>query len=285
MDHAERINAALRYIENHLGDAVDLDSLARQAALSRFHFDRIFRALVGQSPMKYLLRRRLALSIDKLSNTSLRVLDIALHCGFNSHESFDRAFRREFGLTPSALRHGVAPPETQPRVMVGPLDTKLSDGRVVPDPPIVDLPKCTIGAYRYHGRDTQAIGRVWDLFWQYASESDPFRDRSEFFGVCRHDVESDGEHGFDYYAGAVLHGDRNVPKGMTMTTLPSSSYFLFSHRGGPSTIGNTYEKIYGWWLPRADQIPSAAYDVLRVDSRFRGADDAGTLEILVPVCV
>ncbi len=283
MDHSERINSALAYIERHLGEQIDLDVLATQSALSRFHFDRVFRVLVGQPPMRYLHRRRLARSIEGLSGSSARVLDVALECGFNSHEAFSRAFRREFGVSPSLFRARTMSLDPQPRVIVGEIDTKLSGGRVVPDPRIVNLPELTIGAYRYHGRDDTMIGPLWDRFWERSVGHRAFRETSEYMGICFHDVKPDGASYFDYYAGAVLYGQIDLPKDMTSTSLSSSVYLSFAHKGGPDAIAHTYHKIYACWLPYTDRIPAADYDVLRVNERFLGAIDESILEILVPI--
>lgn len=94
----------LGYAAAHLDEDVSLAALARQAKLSAFHLQRIFSATVGETPKQLTLRLRLGRAAVMLLASSDSILDVALSCGFQSHEVFIRAFRRRFGITPSAYR-------------------------------------------------------------------------------------------------------------------------------------------------------------------------------------
>ena len=92
---------------------VPLAVLAAGAGLSPFHFQRLFTAVAGETPKQYALRVRVSRGAALLVAGAQSVLDIALACGFGSHEAFTRAFRRQFGTSPSAYRRrglaGAAP--------------------------------------------------------------------------------------------------------------------------------------------------------------------------------
>ena len=88
----------------HLDEDLSLTALADQAGLSAFHLHRMFSSAAGETPKQFTLRLRLARASAMLLTTCDSVLDIALNCGFQSHEAFCRAFRRRFGMTPSAYR-------------------------------------------------------------------------------------------------------------------------------------------------------------------------------------
>lgn len=94
----------LAYAAAHLDGDISLAALARQAGLSPFHLQRIFAATVGETPKQMTLRLRLARAAVLLLTTADSVLDIALSCGFRSHEVLIRAFRRQFGVSPGAYR-------------------------------------------------------------------------------------------------------------------------------------------------------------------------------------
>jgi AraC family transcriptional regulator len=94
----------LAYASAHLDEDVSLAALARQAGLSAFHLQRIFAAAVGETPKQLTLRLRLGRAAVMLLTSDDSILDVALSCGFQSHEVFIRAFRRRFGMTPSAYR-------------------------------------------------------------------------------------------------------------------------------------------------------------------------------------
>lgn len=98
------IQPALAYAAEHLEDDLSLAELAEKTGLSPFHFHRVFSAAVGETPKQITFRLRLSRAAVLLLNTRDSVLDIALSCGFQSHESFSRAFRKRFSITPSAYR-------------------------------------------------------------------------------------------------------------------------------------------------------------------------------------
>src|SRR5687768_14313924 len=90
----------LRTVRDADGDV----SLEAMAGWSAFHFHRSFRRIVGETPKQYMLRLRLERAAARLATGSEPVVSIAADAGFASHEVFTRAFRRRFGLTPSAYR-------------------------------------------------------------------------------------------------------------------------------------------------------------------------------------
>ena len=100
----KRVQPALAFAAAHLDGDVSLDALAGHTGLSRFHLHRVFSTTAGETPKQYTLRLRLGRAAVMLLTGEESVLDIALSCGFQSHEAFCRAFRRRFGMAPSTYR-------------------------------------------------------------------------------------------------------------------------------------------------------------------------------------
>jgi AraC family transcriptional regulator len=96
--------ALLVHIQAHLDEDLSLDVLSAKASLSPAHFQRTFQALVGETPKNYVARLRLERAAFRLLIHDATLLDIALDCGFQNHETFTRAFRRRFGMPPSSYR-------------------------------------------------------------------------------------------------------------------------------------------------------------------------------------
>ena len=99
-----KMQAVLAHAVAHLGEDVSLTALAREVGLSPFHLQRVFSSTVGETPKQLTLRLRLGRAAGMLLSCDDSILDVALSCGFQSHEAFIRAFRRRFRMTPSAYR-------------------------------------------------------------------------------------------------------------------------------------------------------------------------------------
>ena len=103
--NAERgVVRAVRLIERDVSQRLELDELAREASLSRFHFVRAFALATGLTPHRYVLRARLRRAAVRLATNDARVVDVAIASGFRDVSNFNHAFRAEFGTTPRAHR-------------------------------------------------------------------------------------------------------------------------------------------------------------------------------------
>jgi AraC family transcriptional regulator len=102
----ETLVPVLVHIQANLEGNLSLRALGKKAGLSPFHLQRLFKAAVGETPKTYTLRLRLERAAFRLTfhETNLNLLDLALECGFQNHESFARGFRRRFDCTPSEYR-------------------------------------------------------------------------------------------------------------------------------------------------------------------------------------
>lgn len=99
-----RISAALRHVEASADEILPLTDLARDAAMSPYHFLRTFRALVGMTPHQFILHTRLNRAAIRLRRTSENISTIAFAAGFGDLSTFNRRFQRIFGQSPSAYR-------------------------------------------------------------------------------------------------------------------------------------------------------------------------------------
>lgn len=100
----EAIQTTLDYIETHMDKELKIETLAELAALSPFYYQRLFSRLVKKPVREYIRLRRLARASTMLREGDARILDIALDCGFGSHEVFSRTFKDAYGMTPAGFR-------------------------------------------------------------------------------------------------------------------------------------------------------------------------------------
>ncbi len=103
-DHADRAEAAKKFLASSLGERVTLDDVARAVHTSPFHFTRIFQQRVGVPVHRYLTQLRLRAALERLAEGEDDLTALALDLGFSSHSHFADSFRKEFGKTPSDVR-------------------------------------------------------------------------------------------------------------------------------------------------------------------------------------
>jgi AraC family transcriptional regulator len=101
---ARRVGDALRHIEINAAEALDLDTLARVAGMSKYHFLRTFRHTVGMTPYQFLLGVRMRRAAVRLATSSAPVSAIAFETGFGDLSTFNGRFREMFGVSPTVYR-------------------------------------------------------------------------------------------------------------------------------------------------------------------------------------
>lgn len=104
MDALKQMNLAMNYIEANLTDEIDFEKVARLACCSEYHFKRMFSFLSGFTLSEYIRRRKLTLAALELHNSNIKVIDLAIKYGYDSPDSFTRAFQALHGVTPTKAR-------------------------------------------------------------------------------------------------------------------------------------------------------------------------------------
>ena len=103
-DHTDCIEEVMRYIRAHITEPLDRERLADVAGFSVPHFHRIFTAHVGESAVSYVRRLRLKRAAQKLRMGAVDITEVALAAGYDTHAAFSKAFKQQFGLSPSEFR-------------------------------------------------------------------------------------------------------------------------------------------------------------------------------------
>jgi AraC family transcriptional regulator len=102
--YPEYIEDVMRYIHQHLDEPLDRETLAAVAGFSIPHFHRIFTAHVGESAISYVRRLRMERAGRKLRMGAVDITEVALAAGYDTHAAFTKAFKQQFGLSPSEFR-------------------------------------------------------------------------------------------------------------------------------------------------------------------------------------
>ena len=102
--HSDCIEDVMRYIREHISEPLDRETLADVAGFSVPHFHRVFTAHVGESAISYVRRLRLERAARKLRMGAVDITEVALAAGYDTHAAFSKAFKQQFGLSPSEFR-------------------------------------------------------------------------------------------------------------------------------------------------------------------------------------
>lgn len=277
MDFA-KIAEALRHIEAHLGEEMDLDGVARVFYFSPYYFHRVFTAIVGAPFASYVRRRRLLRACALLAGTDESATRIALNCGFSSAQAFARAFRRAFGVSPVAYRKAGRMPEIETvEEMVVKFTNRLRGGVLV-NPRIIKKDALIIAGASGDGADT---AEVWQRFMALIAEADvPGRLSGSGYEVRVYDGNACTVH-----VGYAVSEPVDAP--YTQCRLPAGKYAAFDvyvARGYGSENAAMDE-----WLKTNDRgyrqrlVDGKHVAVEYYDERFNGAEEDSIVEIWVPI--
>jgi AraC family transcriptional regulator len=249
-DYYQRIVRTLVYIQAHLDDDLDLDRLAAVAAFSQFHFARVFRGLVGETLKEYIRRLRLERAARNLKLRDEPITQLAFEAGFESHESFTRAFATMFGIPPSAYRaaHKPAPEAASGTHFEDVANYHVPDYGDVPPPEVKELAPVRVVFLRHVGPYDQ-VGSTWGRLFAWAGMRGLLGPDSRIFGIVHDDPDVTPPDKIRYDA-AVAISRPVAPEGeFGVVELAGGRYAVATHRGPYAGLGQAYQRIYGAWLP------------------------------------
>ncbi len=227
----ELLTQVLDKIEDKITEEFDIDELAASFSLSSVHLQRLFKFAFGLPLARYIRSRRLSSSLESLLNTEFNILDIANEYGFEYEQTYIRAFKREFGLTPGELRKTGQIVEVTPPLQL--FDSNRLDDGVFFGPQIVMVPQfCLIGR-RHQIPNCESVElppKVAKDFWH--NERGLIKNAVNlniYFGLTR--IPS-GEVDYSYYLPSVQVKElKNIPHGLDGDKFPASLCARFHYIG------------------------------------------------------
>jgi len=250
MEWSECISQAINYIEEHITEEITMGDIAQSAMLSPYYFQKGFTMLCGFTVGEYIRRRRLTLAGSELVSGSDKIIAIALKYGYDSPDSFTRAFTRFHGATPTAVRKGEAMIKS-----FAPLKIKL----ILEGGFSVDYLICKKEAFtligvskicKYAEADI-AVQATWQEFNQKSNNI------CSKYGVSI-DEKMDGNQ-FEYMIADDYRPDTDIPEGLTTKVIPAYTWAVFACKGpGNKTIPDVHQKIFSEWLPNCKDYKIAA---------------------------
>lgn len=262
------IGNSIQYIEAHITEPLTIEAIARAVNVSPFYFQKGFALLCGFTVSEYIRNRRLALAGNDLAATDEKVIDIALKYGYDSPDSFTKAFTRFHGVTPTAARRdGVL------LKSFAPLKIRFSlEGGYLMDYKIVSKDAFTVLAnaavFPYEG----AKARV-PVFWQQHYAEGKGKTVMGTYGV--NIDESMGQETFEYLIADPCDPGCEAPDGFVVRTIPAFTWAVFPCKGAlPVALQDVNTRIFTEWLPAMKDYEFAAgYCVEYYDNPTKYAKD------------
>lgn len=271
----EGITNAISYMEENLDKELDIKEIADKAFVSSFYFQKIFNALCGFTVGEYIRNRRLTLAAQELTSTDARVIDVALKYGYDSPDSFSRAFTRFHGLTPSAAKQAGAHLNS-----FAPLKIKLTlEGGTMLEYKIVEKAQFTVmGISRKFNTDTSY--EMIPQFWNEYMKNGENREICGMYGICD---DVDGKN-FEYLIADNYIPWNEIPKNCTTKVIPAGTWAVFPCRGSlPKALQDVNTKIWNEWLPSCKSYKLAGnYNIEMYTPSCQNPEDNYS-EIWIPV--
>jgi len=267
MDWILGVQKAIDYVEEHITDDIDYENLAKQAYSSSFHFQRVFSILCGFTIGDYIRSRRLSLAGSELASSNLKVIDIALKYGYESPESFSRAFTKFHGISPSLAKSCGAALKSY---------TKLSVKLILDGGNIMDYRIEKKGQFKVIVKKkkvsckaemtTAEISEFWQKcgmdgtiqsLCKYIPKENIFNDC--IIGACFGKDATDEN--FPYAIGAAYNGNEVVDKDLEVVEIPAHTYAVFKCVGSmPEAFQTIYQRIYSEFFPQSEYQPCGGTD-------------------------
>jgi AraC family transcriptional regulator len=286
------VRRVIDYLLLHLDEAVDLAALASLACLSPFHFHRIFRGMVGETPLELVRRVRMERAAWRLGRTDTPVTMLVFEAGYETHEAFARAFRSSYGTSPTEFRrNGIKRAELAASCGVhfqadgAFMDfTPRNTGGSTMHVDIEQLAEKRLGAIRHMGPYNQ-IGRAFERLGSVAGPAGLFQDpAAAMIAIYYDDPESTPPEALRSDAGIAVSEGRALPAGLSEVRLPAGRYARTTHIGPFDTLGDTWMRFMGEWLPASGHqvADGPAFELYVSDMRTTPKEELRT-DIYVPI--
>lgn len=289
--YRERILRVLLHIQEHLDEALSLEELAGVACFSPYHFHRVFQGMVGEGVMAHVRRLRLERAAYQLKATERPVTRIAFDAGYETHESFTRAFAAMFGEAPSRFREARATPPLgrAPSGVHYLAKDRLKDFRNLDtggsqmDVRIEQVAPMKVAFVRHVG-PYSTCGAAWDKLCRWAGPRGLFGPRTLLIGISHDDPEVTPPDRIRYDA-CLTVDERVAAEGeIGVQEIRGGRYAVTVHRGPYEKLGETYARLCGEWAPaHGHELGSApCFEIYRNDPKTTPPEER-IVEIYMPL--
>lgn len=262
--YQSRINKAIDYINKNLHEDIDISTLAAESHFSLFHFQRIFKAVMNETPYESLLRLRLEKSIFLLKyHPNYNIKEIALKSGFPSPENFSRQFKTRYECSPSDFRKNKEKQNSRIYQENNPDDfyLRVEESRKLESTPfevsLESLPEINIAFCRaIFGADGSGMVEKYLDLIKWAEENNiEYQGELKRFGMSIDNPEVTPASKFRYDFALRIHKAYEENETVEYGKIPKAKYATLHVKGKLEKVAQAWEYLYRQWLPTSGYVP------------------------------
>ena len=275
-DYIQRINKVVAYINNHLDETLDLKTLANEAALSDFHFHRIFKALKGEAIGGYITRLRLEATARLLRYTALTIEEIAFNIGYETPASLSKAFKKQYGISPTEYRTNK--------------DTYIMKKEIInPDlvlkaPKIVTLePKNLIYVALTGAYGSLDYGKAYEQLWAVIKAQKLFTKGIESICISYDDPKITEGSLQRSDVCLAIHKSATPQEEVSCKTLAGGKYAVFFYQGSYENLSQVYDTAVRWVIDHEYTLREEPFFEKYLNDARRTPKEKLKTEIYIPI--
>ena len=275
-DYTQRINKVVAYINNHLDESLDLKTLAEVAALSEFHFHRVFKALKGETIGAHITRLRLEATARLLRYTPLPIEEIAFNIGYETPASLSKAFKNQYGITPSEYR-------TNKDIYIMKKEI-INPDLALKTPKIMELePKNLIYVALTGEYGTLDYGKAYEQLWAVVKSQKLFTKGIESICVSYDDPKITEASLQRSEVSLAIHKPACAEGEVSCKNLAGGKYAVFFYQGSYTHLSAVYDAAIRWVIDSEYEIREEPTFEKYLNDCRRTPEEKLKTEIYIPI--
>ena len=275
-DYVQRINKVVAYINNHLDETLELKTLANEAALSDFHFHRIFKALKGEAIGGYITRLRLEATARLLRYTALTIEEIAFNIGYETPASLSKAFKKQYGISPTEYRTNKDTYIMKKEIIN--LDLALKAPKIVILEPKNLIYVALTGAY-----GSLDYGKAYEQLWAVIKAQKLFTKGIESICISYDDPKiTEGSLQRSDICLAI-HKPATPQEEVSCKTLAGGKYAVFFYQGSYENLSQVYDTAVRWVIDHQYTLREEPFFEKYLNDARRTPKEKLKTEIYIPI--
>ena len=275
-DYIQRINKVVAYINNHLDETLELKTLANEAALSDFHFHRIFKALKGEAIGGYITRLRLEATARLLRYTALTIEEIAFNIGYETPASLSKAFKKQYGISPTEYRTN-KDTYIMKKEIINP-DLALKTPKIATLEPKNLIYVALTGAY-----GSLNYGKAYEQLWAVIKAQKLFTKGIESICISYDDPKITEGSLQRSDVCLAIHKPATPQEEVSCKTLAGGKYAVFFYQGSYENLSQVYDTAVRWVIDQQYTLREEPFFEKYLNDARRTPKEKLKTEIYIPI--